>query len=206
MASLDVTTIARVKTVLNKDAGDSAHDQVLEGLIKQVSTKVEQFIGRELLSTSRTETYDGEPRMDRLCLNQFPVSAVTSVKVRASVGDETDWATITAVDDQNYELQESDGRSGVLLLNFTPFVGRAAIQVVYTAGFGTSAADLLSSYPDVVSAAERQVAFEFQRWNDPGGKNVNVDGMSEVHTSPVRLLPAVAETLWAYKGWTLFKV
>jgi len=197
MASLQLTTIARVKTVLSKN--DSADDQFLTSLVAEVSTKIEQFVGRAMLQAERTEVYDGEPRMNRLTLFNAPVSAISSIKTRASIT--TDWSNVTAIDTDNDELQEADGRSGVLLLNFQPYVGLSTIQAVYTAGFGADTSDLLANYPDIAAAAERQVAYEFDRRRQVDGATIQIQGAQEGSIPETQLLRAVKETLWAYRAW-----
>jgi uncharacterized phiE125 gp8 family phage protein len=124
-----LVAVADARTVL-KIAG-SSEDTVLADLINRASALASKYAGRQLVSTQRTEYYDGDG--DRqLILNHRPVTAVASVYIDGLRTFGADTLVDSAAD------LITDGAAGILELwnnggSFTK--GRANVKVTYTAGY-----------------------------------------------------------------------
>ena len=199
---MDATTKDRIKDLL--EITSTTHDDVLDRLIAVVSQRIENFIDRPLESTARTEEYSIKPRQNVLFLRAFPLSAqadITSIKVA------TDWdfAAATAVTSTDYHV---DLDTGAVHMNFYPisnYLGNnmatapQAVQVVYTGGFATSAANLIASYPAISYACEMQVIALWRRRDEPMVSQIKIDQYSSQVQTPLRLLPDVREALVPYR-------
>ena len=197
-ASLAVTTLARLKDGQKIEGlvlANTTVDAILTDLINEVSTMFERYIGHQLLSAARTEVYDVLSGTETIFLREFPVTALTSVKLRSSVSG--DFADVTALDATNYEHNPTTGE-----LHFTRplgWTGRRLLQVVYTAGVDTSTANLIANNPDIPAAADRQIAYMFLRRNRPGAGGLQIAGGSVQHEVELDLLKTVKRTLNQYK-------
>lgn len=108
-------------------AGTTGNDTLLTALITRVSSWMERLLGRKIESGSVTEYFDGGS--NEIMLNNFPVSAVTTVKYNAGTQSAPSWQTIAAA---NYTAYLSEG----IVKHSSVFPeGNRNIEVVYTAGF-----------------------------------------------------------------------
>jgi hypothetical protein len=119
-------------------AWDYSKDKLLERNINSVSGMVSKYCNRNFIADTYTEYYKGHGRQ-KLILNQYPVNAITSVKVdSAALTAGTDYVTA----DQTYLDQ------GIIFKNngwtwcgyLTGLVGEPTapvdnIEVVYSAGY-----------------------------------------------------------------------
>ena len=76
----DLCVLADVKGWLNIATGDTSTDAMLTRLISSCSNIITAWLGRDIVQTTYTETYNGSGT-SRLILNQFPVTAVTSLSI-----------------------------------------------------------------------------------------------------------------------------
>ena len=199
---MDATTVTYVKDLL--EITSSTHDTVLGRLVTTVSQRIEDFIDRPLEQTARTEEYSIKPRQNVLFLRAYPLTAqadITSVKVA------TDWdfAAATAVTSTDYH---ADLASGMLHLNYYPissYLGNNmatapnVVQIVYTGGLATSAANLQTNYPAISSACETQVIAMWRRRDEPLTKSTKISDYSSMVEGPLKFLPDVVEALMPYR-------
>lgn len=195
--SLELTTLARVKYLTEEHggydssaSGNTRNDPILENLIASVSQSIERYLDRPILLAERTVYLDVVPDRWSYQLPAFPVTAVASVKNSATF----DWTVASKVEGTDYVL---DMDSGILrqLNGWTN--GAEALQVVYTAGLASDTAGVISSYPDLADACEKQVTEEFRRRDGLSRTTVAVQGSSTT-SAAVTLLPIVRERLASY--------
>lgn len=187
MTNLALCELAAVKRRLS--ITDTANDAALTALIDSVSVAIERYLDRKLYSEERTEYYNVTNRRQEVVLRAYPVATIASVKNSAS----WDWDNVTAIAAAQYD---ADDESGLLYVKQNLAVGRRALQIVYTAGIGTTAAGVATAHPDLAIAAEMQVADEFVRRDSLGTVQFNLtDGGGTGYQSGVALLPGVRERL-----------
>lgn len=190
MTLLDATTKARVKTLLN--ITNTEHDDLLDLMVTAVSKRIENFIDRPLMLEARTEEYHVQPRAGTLFLRAAPVSSIATV-ISDSLWDFANGTTVSS------DLYHVDSESGRLYMQFDLQPGHNAVQVVYTAGFATSTANLITDYPDIAMAADLQVVSQFRRRQAPQGSKRTSRGGSVEQESPLQFIPEVVETLAPYR-------
>lgn len=118
-----------LKTLL-KISG-SSEDTLLEGLINRASQLVASYCGRNFVSASRTEYYDGNGEPE-LILKNYPVTVLTSLH------DDTERSFGSDSEIDTSEDVQLDGNAGIITLwnNEVSFIkGRGNVKVVYTAGY-----------------------------------------------------------------------
>lgn len=199
-AAFDVTTLARLKDGRIPSLSSSTFDNLLTDLIQECSQQFEDYIGHSFLEQTYTELYD-IPRggLTILNLDQMPVQSITSIKMRSSVG--SDFADVTALDTTTYDVDLATGE--VFFTQAMGWQGRRLVQVVYVAGMGTDQADFEVNYPEVVAAADRQIAWWFARRNMPGGETVMIGGGQTQQTKELTLLSTVKATLNGVRNWSV---
>lgn len=199
---MDATTKDRIKDLL--EITSTTHDTVLDRLIGVVSQRIEDYIDRPLESTARTEEYSIKPRQNVLFLRAYPLSAQSDIS-SIKIAFDWDFSAATAVTSTDYHV---DLDSGMLHLNYFPstnYMGNNmatapnVVQIVYTGGFSTSAANLISAYPAVAYACEEQVIAMWRRRDEPMTKTTRIGDYGSTVEFPLRFLPDVVEALVPYR-------
>ena len=150
-------------------AAGSAEEEEVDLIINAASTRAAEMTGRgvdesgysRLVSTSRTEYYDGDGS-DTLLLRAYPISTVASVYVDT----ERSYASTDLLDSGDYVYYSMDGTiktDGSLLAS-----GNKSIKVTYTGGYSTIPYDLQLAIKELVM-------FWYKRNTD---KRVGVASMS----------------------------
>lgn len=145
MAAGDLTDLSTVKAWLNVTTTTS--DGQLSGLITAASSFIGQYLGRQLLSASYTEIYQGNGQQFML-LRQAPVTAVASVQWSGVVVPAGAPLTLTSgfyVDPDNRTLR---------LIGYR-FPWRIPLQVAYTAGFASPPPDVAQVCVELVGSRFR---------------------------------------------------
>jgi len=128
MAANDLVTVTQVEAHLDIPTGTGDATQ-LGNQIEVASQLIEDFLDRKLIEQSHTDYYDGR-RSDRLILRQWPVSAITELRLDSTNGF-TEASTL--VDSSDYALVNDQE---IVLLNGGTFhYGRYSVKVIYTAGW-----------------------------------------------------------------------
>jgi hypothetical protein len=203
MAHLDLTTLERVKRRLGQTdptAVDTQMDTLIGVLIDAVSSAFAAYLGVTTMTTEeRTEVYSGRKFQSEIELrNVAPrtgAPTITTVKTRGHWS--TDWADVTALTDGEDFALVADGYGRIAFAQHIP-EGRDTVQVVYTHGFATTAANLVADYPDIADAADAQVVYEYQRRKEPGQSTISMQGAAHTQQE-VRLLTAVRGRLAPYE-------
>lgn len=188
---MDVTTKARVQALLASGGQKTAPlDSLIPTLISGVSAAFELHLGRPLEATSRTETFDADPTVRRFFLRAAPVSAVASVKY----DPDRVFGADTLIDSDSYAVDEDLGiviLDGYVLGSFSP----RAVQVVYTGGLGADQAALEAAFPELVHAADLQVAHLAKQRHALGATSISAGGGSTAFVGGYDLLPEVRSIL-----------
>lgn len=175
----NLTTLQSVKLYLGEASPSTVNDPVLEALIPAVSAWFERETGRALASAGYTTTFDGNGR-SRILLPEYPVTAVTSVKVGSTTIPQR-----TSVDGDGWVL--SDASIGELALVGYEFTeGVQNVEVQFTAGFSPVPAD-------IAQAVNELVALKFRERAHVGTASQGVAGVS-VSFLPA-LIPASVRTV-----------
>lgn len=202
---MDATTKERIKDLL--EITSTTHDTVLDRLIAVVSQRIEDFIGRPLEATARTEEYSLKPRQNVIFLRAYPLTAQSDVST-VKIAFDWDYSAATAVTSTDYHV---DLDTGMLHLNYYPstnYLGNNlatapnAAQIVYTGGFATTAGgttDIIANYPSIAYACEEQVIAMWRRRDEPTVSQTKINDYSSTVEGPLRLLPDVVETLIPYR-------
>ena len=197
--ALDATTVVRVKAQLDFDVSDTSQDTILTTMVSAVSRQIEKYIDRPLEISTETEEYDGHSRMHSIYLRRQPVTDIFYIKTRS------DWKfdSAAAIDADLYHLV---GETGEVLLDFNPRTGPRSIQVSYKAGFAdvtsgplTGETGLAEDYPDIVLAADFQVAETWRRRDQAASRRTTVAGSGLEWEEALRFLPIVRELLSPYR-------
>ena len=129
-------------------------DLRLNSLIPSVSQLVKTYCGNSLVdfySSNKTETFNITWNTHAVQLTETPVNSIVSVKERSSY--DSSYETLTTTDHQYYFDYNTDSilrTTGGGGYNFWP-KGPAAVEVVYTAGYASTPADLKLAVIDLVT-------------------------------------------------------
>jgi len=138
-ATIQVLAQSALKTFL-KISG-STEDTLLDSICDRTNALIKSYIGRNLVSQTYTEYYDGNGT-PRLILRNYPVITLTSINIDTN----REWESVTAVDITEDVLLENS--SGIIRLwnnGGIFYTGRANVKVVYSAGYATMPYDLVDA-------------------------------------------------------------
>lgn len=187
LASVDLTTLAEVKQIIDTSYIDTSQDTLIGSMISEVSDRITQYLGFHTLHATRTETYEGR-RFERVVtIDSKPLTTVTSIKHHS----EQDFTGVLALDADQYVVHK---RSGWVRLDFAPIYKHNYFQVVYDGGLGAAASNVLSDFPEIAHAATMQVKYYLQRRDSLGG-NVTTGAGSTSFDSAYGLHPEVKAIL-----------
>ena len=192
MAIIDLTTTARVRSLLGLPDDDTSADTNVGRLITSASARIERYLRRGIDTIARTETFDVVSGRTTYALGAYPVTSVASVKIATNY----DFASATAkTSGADYHV---DLTSGIVEQLTAWLGGPRVLQVVYTAGLGANAAAIIASYPDLTDACEKQVVEEHNRRGSMLRSSTNTGGATET-SAAVTLIPIVREILAPYR-------
>lgn len=153
MWSLDV-----VKTHLK--ARSTSLDDKISQLADGISSRVEEFLRRKIVSQEVTEVLSPSSGSPSIRLRNYPVSAVSVLKYRTSL--DAAWITFDASD---YELDTEHGTIELVTDSFP--AGSRRVSVTYTAGWGVQ--DSADIPRDIFTAGLDWLKFVYDRWNNDLG-------------------------------------
>ena len=179
-----------LKSYLLLNEAASTYDNALKVLLEQATEIANQFTGRELESASYTlEKYQGNGR-DALWLRNYPVTAVSAVKLWDGSAFTTETSTYYELNDSRWLLYPAP-----LYLSSATFacwpidsLVRLNIQVSYTAGYVTTlwaSAAITDSFAvprDLEMAVARMAALAWEDGKGGSGR-LGVTTMSRVSES-----------------------
>ncbi len=172
---IKLTTLSALKYALDEhDFSDASFDDYLRELITAISARIIDYLGRGVSEESRTTVFDIKLGQRKWFLDAYPVTSITSIKI----DHQRDFANATAIDSDDYVLRSYRNAAWIeLLYDEAPGVG--VMQIIYTAGMGTSTAQLTSGFPEVEAACQSWIkAIIVKRKGGPQGETVSVGGGS----------------------------
>ena len=187
--ALDLTTLARVKAMLDPSYTATDLDALIGSLISAVSAAAEKEMDREALTNTYTEFFSPQPFQRKFPLAAFPVVSIVSVKEDFDRGF---GSGIAALDDTDFTVDDY----GILTVdNYLMSPGNRTMRVVYSGGMATTAGGFVTAFPDVAVAVDLQVAFLVRRKNQLGLTTQGMVGASFQVFGPVEWLPQAREIL-----------
>lgn len=187
--ALDLTTTARVKSMLDPSYTATDLDALIAVLITAVSAAAEKEMDREALTNTYTEFFSPQPFQTKFPLAAFPVVSVVSVKEDFDRGF---GSGIAALDDTDFTIDDL----GILTVdNYRMAPGNRTMRVVYSGGMATTAAAFVTAFPDVAFAVDMQVAFLVRRKNQLGVTSQAIVGAAFTVFAAVEWLPQAREIL-----------
>lgn len=124
-----LTTVSDVKESLGLDAGNTSKDNLIKRKINQATGMIENYTHRHFKETTYTDEEYDAPSTNQLVLKQRPVISFTSISVRDSSLNESDWSTF---DSEEYFL---DNTAGVVESLTLLRGGFNRYRVTYKAGY-----------------------------------------------------------------------
>lgn len=186
---MDLTTLARVKTLMGKDttAEDAAIDQTIAG----VSRAAETFMRREAEIVARTEIHSAYCGQRSILLRAWGAPTLSVSSLWNDV-DRT-FATTDVLPSTDYFVDAKHGR----VVMDTPLVqGIGSVKVVYTGGMGVNVSDMIANgFEDIVHAVETQVVFMLKRRANPEVAAVTDPGGNVSFAQQIDFLPYVRKAL-----------
>lgn len=200
LSTYALITLDELKEVLQ--LAGSGQDAVLEGVINRASESIETFLGRELVTRgSLTEYHTRDSSGCDLYLGQLPLTTITTVKEGAWSGG-TWTASATLVANTDYVADMAAGKLSRLSSGAQGSWARGfeSIQVVYAAGYATTAA-VPQAIKDVAIALAARKFGQIKRGGDFSAQSVS-DGIGSVSRFlPADLLRMDREALAAFRLW-----
>jgi hypothetical protein len=178
--SLDLTTVARVKAVVDSSSTDTTRDGLIGDLITEVSKQFTNYIGNHMLEATRTETYEIKQNARMMTLDASPVrtgaGGVTSIWYDYHPSELT---ISDALEAKDYSVHNGAGWIRFhRQLQYDP----GYIQIVYTAGMATATSNttddsgVLERYPDLAHMCDLQVKYLLERLKTLGGSITTIPG------------------------------
>lgn len=193
-STMDITTVARVKTQLTGISGTS-EDAFIQEVITGLSGYFERYMRRTLLK----QTYTKEIRLRRwkqiVSVDAFPIESVTSIKY---CENPSGFSTATAMDASTYAILE-DGTTGVIEFLREMPMAPGFLQIVFVGGMAEDQAELELNYPELVQACDMQCVHEYNRRFTPGGNITFGGGSTSFDFSSVELIPRVKGVLDTFR-------
>jgi hypothetical protein len=141
-------------------ATGTALDTQIARLADGVSSRIEEFLGRKVVSQSVTEVLSLDSCSQKISLQTYPISAVAELKYRWTMLN--DWTALAASD---YEIDAARGWIFSLFRSFPE--GDRTVSVTYTAGWDAQDGVLIPS--DIYTLGLDFVKYVYDRWNNDLG-------------------------------------
>ncbi len=202
---MDITTLDRLRAWTDEQQ-INAYASLLKAQITALSLAFESELGRYLEQTSRTtycDVYEGD---HVFYVKGYPISTAPTCyedSSRAFSG--------SAVSSDDYDVTQAALNSGKIEFDYQISTGPSALKIVYTGGLATTTAGLLTSYPDLVMAADKQLWFWHTHkgmlgLDGEGGGQIGGGARKEVMVmtwwqAHGGLLPEVQNAIQKYKSW-----
>lgn len=204
---VDLTTVARVRRLIGIQTAAVAEedDAHIALLITEVSRELADQMGIHTLLARRTDYYKLQPNRRELPLDAFPVTTLHQLRV-APIRDFSSAVPLITPDD--YWV---DPESAVVHFSRPPeprregLIGQPKgviwVEVDATAGLGTTAAEVATSYPDIANACAAQVADLYDRAKNAAFSSTKTTGGDggTFYAGAYDLLPHVKRVVHRYR-------
>lgn len=128
-----LTTVGNVKNYLKISASSTTDDALISRIVLQVSAWIKQYLNRDIVATTYTETLDCSGNRF-FCLGNYPVTAISSIAIGAPG---TTRVPLIAATDYIFEPSGLVRVFGRALPR-----GMATVLITYTAGYVDVPADI----------------------------------------------------------------
>jgi hypothetical protein len=177
------------ETRLSSTAEPKSH---VELAIATASRLVEDYLGRPVIVSQRTELYDVADLQASVLLRAYPVTAIASIHNDPAQS----WVTSALVPASDYSLRSEIGR---VAFDYPLIEGKDALRVVYSAGLvpdrntllATSGGELTSPYGFVANAVAQQTQYMLARRESLGSVAQNTGRGRSAWSGPAGLLEIV---------------
>jgi hypothetical protein len=189
---VDLTTLARVKVLMEIASTDTSKDVILTRLILAYSAQFEAYLDRHAETKARTEVYFLRRYSRLLSLRGAPCTAPTSVKYTL----DRDFVAATALTSGNDYVVDTD--VAMIRFLFSTNLDPGYVEVVYTGGMATNTTNFVAAFPAVAEAADQQIAYHQSRISTPGG-SLTVGGEGRTFVGQLDLLEGARRVLDVYR-------
>lgn len=131
-----LTTLALAKAYLKIPTLETSQDAMVELFINAASEMLEKETDRVLKQRVGIVEYQDGRKQNIIVLKQFPVTAISEVKIDS----ESNFAADTLVDPADYEI--TDDGNALLYVGGVFSSGHRGVKVTYTAGYNPVPSDL----------------------------------------------------------------
>ena len=178
----DLTTVANVQQYAgqNNQIAASGMSAPIQALITRVSTEFYTYTGRNILSGTYVESYNGTGSQN-LILNQYPVISVSGIAINGHTINQTNNGNgyITGWNNDNQQIFVYAGICK----------GFQNVQVTYTAGYSSIPGDIEQSVIDYVLIL-------LAKTGRIGVVNKAVEGMSDRYVGDLDGVPKSVKEVW----------
>lgn len=189
---MDLTTRARVKAMIPITHAND--DAIIDQLITDTSARVQRMLRRHTEEVARTEVYQIHRHEKLVWLRGFPVTASGTSSVKySSTQDFTNITALTEYDDWNL-----NDETGLLRLRINTPNDPGFVEVVYTGGMGTNAADFISNYPEITLAVDHDIIARWKRRSNPEN-DITFAGGGMTFTKQIGTLDDLKEVIEFHK-------
>ncbi len=175
--ALPLTDVARVQ-VYKSWAVDSERDTILAVIIAGVSARFEFEIKRDTVLQARSQDFDVDPGEFLFQVEAWPIDQGTNV-VKVFTDFDRVFASASEIDADDFTVDEATGQ--VIVDKSDIFTGFRVLRITYDGGLAADLTGLDALRPDIVSAATRQVAFEYESRQRLGMRTQNLQSGDQVN-------------------------
>ncbi len=188
-----LTTLARVKTYLNKT--DSDDDAILTNIINHCSAQaMRKVMERPVELKARSEYFDVEPGQKTFRVQGNPVDLTKTITVRNDISTPRDW-TGDVVDPDYVMCPPVDAEWGIITVEYPLSSGKQALKITYEGGMAADTSGIITSYPEIANAMDMQVGYMWRNKNLYGIQSEGIQGANFTFYRPIDWLSIVFDTL-----------
>lgn len=189
-----LVSVDDVKTFLEKSDTDTAHDALIGLIIEYVSSRIEEFLNRNLSKEYRTSTFDAKRK--KFYLSAYPIEVGSSVTVTLDTDEQTE--------DEDFFVWYD---KGLIEFAFEPaYIEPKQISISWIGGYAVTTVsvasvskNILVDIPDGIKfAALLQTVFTYRTRLHVGESSI-VYPQGSMNTFLGDLLPEVKSILLMYR-------
>jgi hypothetical protein len=175
----DLTTVADVQQYLGQTTVASGSQAIIQSLITRVSTQFYTYVGRNILSGTYVEYYNGTGSQN-LVLNNYPIIYVSGISINGhSINQSTNNGYVTGWNNDDQQIFVNNGICK----------GFRNVQVTYSAGYPSIPGDVEQSVIDYVGIL-------YNKKNRPGVVSQMLEGMNDRYIGDLEGLPKSVREIW----------
>lgn len=195
--TIDFTTLARVKEMIDPTSADASLDPLISRLIADVSSRFTSVLMMHGSKVERTEVYEVRQHTKMISLDADNVDASPfSLKYAAHPSTLSGATPPPDIAATSFVL---NAPGGWLRLLFDTKSSPGYLQVIYTGGMGTDTDDLVIERNELAYACDLQVKYQLDRRDSLGGNVTSLAGGSTSFESEFRMLKEVDAILEQYR-------